>query len=98
LRLKALREERAGFAGLADHDPETVRLIERALGSLQTGETFSLDDADTAFEQAYRRCSEWTAHTSSLFVYGLRKPQSRPLDWTTVALPDSTQRLRQHRG
>jgi tetratricopeptide (TPR) repeat protein len=58
LRLQELRVERAGFAGLADHDPETLSLIDRALGCLQTGETFSLDDADTAFEQAYRRCSE----------------------------------------
>jgi tetratricopeptide (TPR) repeat protein len=74
LRLKALREERAGFAGLADHDPETVCLIERALGCLQTGETFSLDGADTALEQAYRRCAEFNgAHE---FTARLRAAQA----------------------
>lgn len=58
LRLEALRECQADVFGLAGQHPEIARLLEQAFRCLQSGETFSLDDANAAFEQAYRRCLE----------------------------------------
>ena len=57
LCLEALRAEQAGITDLAARDPESIRLLERAFDCLQVGAGFSLDDADTAFEQGHRHFS-----------------------------------------
>ncbi|HQU16293.1 MAG: tetratricopeptide repeat protein [Gammaproteobacteria bacterium] len=58
LRLEALRESHADVSGPASEHPDIARLLERAFAWLQPDETFSLDDANAAFEQAYRGCLE----------------------------------------
>lgn len=55
LTLQDLRDRQSEFAGLADLDADTASLVEQAFRQLQTGETFSLDAAEAAFEQAARR-------------------------------------------
>lgn len=55
-RLTALRGRWAKDSGLATNDPGIAALIERVNNALQTGERFSLDDADQALEDAIRPC------------------------------------------
>ncbi len=56
-RLARLREIRAEAHGLAT-EAGIAEALKRAYSALRTGETFSLDDADQAFEDAYRPCVE----------------------------------------
>jgi tetratricopeptide (TPR) repeat protein len=55
-RLKELREIRTHLSGRAAKEPGIAASIEQADRVLQAGEIFSLDDADEAYEKAYRRC------------------------------------------
>ncbi len=55
-RLNTLRESRAEVVDQAGRHPAIARLLDLAFSRLQAGEAFSLDDADAAFEQAYRQC------------------------------------------
>ncbi|MDH3218884.1 MAG: tetratricopeptide repeat protein [Gammaproteobacteria bacterium] len=54
-RLQSLREVADDLGSNVD-DTDISAAIEIAVGALQTGESFSLADADQAFEQIYRQC------------------------------------------
>jgi tetratricopeptide (TPR) repeat protein len=58
LRLETLRASQADVSGLADQYPDIACLLEQSFACLQAGETFSLDNANAAFEHAFRRCLE----------------------------------------
>ncbi len=55
-RLETLRASQTDVSSLAVQYPEIARMLEQAFSCLQAGETFSLGDANSAFDQAYRRC------------------------------------------
>lgn len=57
-RLKELRENRPHLSDRATNEPEIAESIEQADHALQAGGIFSLDDADKAYEKAYKRCLE----------------------------------------
>lgn len=57
-RLTKLRGSRAEDFGLATKETGIAALIERAARALQSGDMFSLDDANQASEDAFRDCLE----------------------------------------
>lgn len=57
-RLTSLRGSRPEDSGLATKEPRIAALIERVHNALQTGETFSLEEAHQALEDACRTCLE----------------------------------------
>lgn len=58
LRLQELRDSQPEFSDASAQDAGLAHLIEQAFSHLRSGDAFSLDESDTAFEQAYRRCLE----------------------------------------
>ena len=74
LRLKELRDSRPAFYDLPG-DSALSRLIEQAFGYLQSGAAFSLDEADSAFEHADRRCSE--TGCAAPLIAGIRAAQAQ---------------------
>lgn len=57
-RLEALRANQADFAGQTGIRPDIANLLEQAFNALRAGSTFSLAEADAAFEAAYRASLE----------------------------------------
>jgi tetratricopeptide (TPR) repeat protein len=57
-RLQGLRETRTCLSDRLIKEPVISALIEHGESALQAGEGFSLDDANKAYEKAYRRCLE----------------------------------------
>ncbi len=57
-RLEALRASQAEVTGAAAQHPELARTLEQAFSYLHPGDTFSLADAYTEFEQAYQTSIE----------------------------------------
>jgi tetratricopeptide (TPR) repeat protein len=55
-RLKTLRKSQAGLSELINDDPESTPWVEQAFSHIQSGENFSLNEANAIFEQIYKHC------------------------------------------
>ncbi|MCO6411837.1 MAG: tetratricopeptide repeat protein [Thiogranum sp.] len=75
LGLQELRESQSEFSGSSARKAGLARLIEQAFSHLRSGEAFSLDASDSAFEQACGRCLE--TGCAPRLVAGIRAAQAR---------------------